>query len=101
MGSSSRKMPGATSIACKHYLLCRARSGKLGGGLDRLVGAGGHRLLALILGGQRQVDRVRGNQVKEGVDDARVEVAPAASHDLLEGLVQAQRRPVDAAVNHG
>src|ERR1700686_743693 len=69
MGNSNLKMPGATSIACTHYLLRRASSGKLRGGLDGLVGAVGHQLLALIFGWQGQVHGVGCDQVQECVDD--------------------------------
>src|SRR5438105_6547487 len=90
IGSSSLKIPGATSTGGK----------LLRGGLGEFFGARGERLLPLVFGRQRQVHRIVGDQVEEGVDHPRIEVAPAAALDLFQRFAQSQRWAIDAVCHH-
>src|SRR6267154_4027042 len=72
----------------------------LGGRLYGLVRTIRHYVLALVLGRQREVHGVSGDQVQESVDHPWVEMATPTGLDLFQRLVQAERWAVDAVGHH-
>src|SRR5216683_6246212 len=100
-GSAGSRFSGFSGLSRLRRLLSFTVPQTLCGGLYRFVGAVGHELLPLVLGGQRQVHRVGRDQIQESVDHPWVEVATATGLDLFESLGQAKGRTVNAVGHHG